>query len=114
MVGWCLRTYELANFDSGGGQDTSDRALAPLAIASTAQTVKIDNAGRMLLPPQLRQLLGIERDLYLFTAGTWIEIWDRSRWEEQAYPVASKLWEELYGFDSLKSSPPLTDPTIQA
>ena len=77
--------------------------LFALAIASTAQTVQIDNAGRMLVPQALRQLLGLEKRLHLFSAGSWFEIWDGDRWEAQAYPEASSLWDQLQGLGSITS-----------
>ena len=75
--------------------------LFALAVSSTAQTVQIDNAGRMLIPQSLRQLLGLEKRLHLFSAGSWFEIWDGDRWEQQAYPNASTLWEQLEGLGSI-------------
>ena len=73
--------------------------------ASTAQTVQVDNAGRMLVPQALRQLLGLEKRLHLFSAGSWFEIWDGDRWESQAYPQASNLWDQLQGLNSISSPP---------
>ena len=84
--------------------------LFALAIHSTAQRVTIDNAGRMLIPKELRTLLGLERELYLFTAGTWFELWDRSRWAEQAYPQATELWDQLNGLGAL--SQPQTESVL--
>lgn len=81
--------------------DPKSRLFA-LAIQSTAQTVSVDNAGRMLIPQPLRRMLNLERELYLFTAGGWFEVWDRPRWEEQAMPAAAALWDELYGVESLR------------
>ena len=49
-----------------------------------------------------RDLLGLERGLYLFTSGSWFEVWDHERWAQQAYPQAAALWDELYGFGSLR------------
>jgi len=82
--------------------DPKSRVFAR-AIDSTAKRVKIDGNGRLLIPPELRRLLGLERELYLFTAGAWFEIWDKARWESQAYMEASDVWENLYGFDSLQT-----------
>lgn len=101
-----LALYTIPDFEAlvrqhqGNPLDPKSRLFA-LAIQSNAQTVKVDDAGRMLIPQTLRRLLGLERELYLFTAGTWFEVWDRARWEEQAMPKAAALWEQLYGFDSL-------------
>jgi MraZ protein len=75
--------------------------LFALAVASTAQTVNIDSVGRMLIPQELRALLGLQKELYLFTAGTWFEIWDKSRWLEHAFPKAAEVWDQLYGFSAL-------------
>ena len=89
----------------GDLMDPRSRLFA-LAIASTAQTIAIDNVGRMLIPPPLRTLLGLESELFLFTAGTWIELWDRARWEAEAYPAAAQMWDDLYGFASLTPGAP--------
>jgi MraZ protein len=75
--------------------------LFALAIHSTAQRVTIDTAGRMLIPKELRSLLSLDRELYLYTAGSWFEVWDRSRWAEQAYPNAADLWEQVNGLGTL-------------
>lgn len=80
--------------------------LFALAVHSTAQRVTIDSAGRMLIPKELRSLLSLERDLYLFTAGSWFELWDRTRWTAQAYPQAADLWEQLNGLNGLTQPSP--------
>jgi division/cell wall cluster transcriptional repressor MraZ len=76
--------------------------LFALAVRSTAQAVTVDNVGRVLIPKELRDLLGLERGLYLFTSGSWFEVWDHERWAQQAYPQAAELWDQLYGFGSLR------------
>lgn len=89
-----------AQHQQGGPLDARSRLFA-LAIASTAHTVTIDGNGRVNLPGALCSLLGLERDLYLFTAGSWVEVWDRSRWAERAVHQAAAVWDQLYGFDAL-------------
>jgi MraZ protein len=76
--------------------------LFALAVQSTAQRVQVDSAGRMLIPKELRGLLGLDKELYLFTAGSWFEVWNRNRWRAQAYPQANDLWEQLNGMGSLQ------------
>jgi division/cell wall cluster transcriptional repressor MraZ len=76
--------------------------LFALAVRSTAQVVTVDNVGRVLIPKELRDLLGLERGLYLFTSGAWFEVWDHERWAQQAYPQAAALWDQLYGFGALQ------------
>ena len=99
---YTLDAFETMSQQYQGSDPMDPRArLFALAIASTAQTVQIDNAGRMLVPQALRQLLGLEKRLHLFSAGSWFEIWDGDRWEAQAYPSASEMWEKIRGFDSI-------------
>ena len=93
-----------AQHQQGGPLDARSRLFA-LAIASTAHTVVIDQNGRVNLPGALCSLLGLYRDLYLFTAGSWVEIWDRPRWAGQAVQQAAAVWDQLYGFDSLLAPP---------
>jgi len=85
--------------------------LFALAVHSTAQRVTIDSAGRMLIPKELRKLLGLERELYLYTAGNWFELWDRDRWAQQAYPQAASLWDQLNGLGAL-SMPAAPAPAV--
>ena len=107
-----LALYTLEAFAEMSDQHLGSDPMNPkarlfaLAVSSTAQTVQIDNAGRMLVPQSLRQLLGLEKRLHLFSAGSWFEIWDGDRWEERAYPSASDLWEQLEGLNSITSSAP--------
>ena len=102
-----LALYKIDDYEAMARRHQTGDALDPrsrlfaLAIASTAQTISIDNAGRMLIPQELRNLLGLERELWLFTAGAWFEIWDKPRWEQQAFPQAAALWDQLYGMGAL-------------
>lgn len=120
-----LAFYTVPDFKKLQQAHTSDDLLDPkarlfaLAINSTAQTVSIDKAGRLLIPQQLRNLLGLDRELFLFTSGGWFEIWDRARYEQQAWPEAAALWDQLFGFGSLSAgaapaaaaTPPTPGPT---
>lgn len=99
-----LGDYEALQAQHQGADPMDPKArLFALAVASTAQQVSIDSAGRVLLPANLRALLGLERELRLFAAGSWVEIWDRSRYETQAYPQAAGIWDQLCGLESLVS-----------
>jgi MraZ protein len=102
-----LAVMRIDHFDSmaselqAGGPMNPKARLFSLAISSTAQTVTVDGNGRLLVPPTLRRLLGLERELYLYTSGSWFEVWDRDRWANQAYTQAAAMWDELYGLASL-------------
>jgi MraZ protein len=45
----------------------------------SAMDVEIDGASRVLVPPELREWAGIERDTLLMGMGTRFELWDKVR-----------------------------------
>ncbi len=51
------------------------------ALLAPAHDAEIDGAGRIRVPPHLRRLAGIERDVVLNSVVGRVEIWDRDRWE---------------------------------
>ena len=48
---------------------------------SSAQSVELDSAGRVMLSPRHLEHAGIERDVVVTGAGDCLELWDRSTWE---------------------------------
>jgi len=51
-------------------------------MLATAFDCEVDGQGRVLVPPSLRALAGITRDVTLIGNGETVEVWDRARWEE--------------------------------
>ena len=50
----------------------------------------------MLVPPELREWAGIERDVYLFGMGQRFDLWDKTRYDaHEAAVMASRPPEEL-------------------
>jgi len=47
-----------------------------------ATTVELDSAGRLLLPPNLKEHAGLEKDIVLVAAMNKIEIWDKSKYQQ--------------------------------
>ncbi|MEJ5186947.1 MAG: division/cell wall cluster transcriptional repressor MraZ [Candidatus Geothermincolales bacterium] len=41
-----------------------------------------DRQGRLTIPPRLRQIAGLEREVAIVGLKNRVEIWDRARWEE--------------------------------
>lgn len=56
------------------------RKFARFFPAGAAQ-VEVDKQGRILLPANLRQFAGLEKDVVLVGVGSRIEIWSRENWE---------------------------------
>jgi MraZ protein len=48
-----------------------------------ATELEMDNQGRILLPKELREFAGIERDAVLIGQGNKFELWDEKRWTER-------------------------------
>jgi MraZ protein len=48
-----------------------------------ASELEMDNQGRILLPQELREFAGIERDAILLGQGNKFELWDEQRWTER-------------------------------
>ena len=56
------------------------RKFARFFLAGAAQ-VEVDKQGRIVLPANLRQFAGLEKDVVLVGVGSRIEIWSRENWE---------------------------------
>src|ERR1700748_2896051 len=44
--------------------------------------MELDSAGRLLLPPNLKEYAGLEKDIVLVSAVKKIEIWDKNKYKE--------------------------------
>ncbi len=60
-------------------------------LFSRAQELNLDAAGRVLIPPFLREYAGIESDVYVVGAGEYFEIWQAGNWEKQLEDVADPV-----------------------
>lgn len=51
------------------------------AVLGPAQDCEIDNAGRIRIPPMLRELAGLTKEVVIGTMGGRLEIWDKDKWD---------------------------------
>ena len=77
------------------------RGLQRLLVGH-ADDVEMDGAGRILVPPALRQYAGLDHRVVLVGQGNKFELWDEGKWQEQTartltFP-AGGLPGELDGF----------------
>ena len=84
----CLFVYANEDWDAFGRELTSlplinkeARKFARFFLAGAAQ-VELDKQGRILLPAQLREYAGLEKDVVLVGVGSRIEIWDKAKYDE--------------------------------
>lgn len=76
------------------------RSLQRLLVGY-ASDVDMDGAGRILVPPVLRQFAGLTKDVVLVGQGMKFELWDDEKWNQQIEnALASKdgIPAELEGF----------------
>ena len=61
--------------------------------------VDMDSAGRILVAPELRAAVGLQRDVMLLGMGSHFEIWDAARLaEDEAQAIASGMPDVLSSF----------------
>ncbi len=58
------------------------RSLQRLLVGN-ASDVEMDGAGRILVPPPLRQFAGLIKDVVLVGQGAKFELWDEEKWNLQ-------------------------------
>jgi len=72
--------------------------LAARRFFAEATHVVPDKQGRVQVPPRLRELAGLQRDVTLVGQGGRVEIWDTERYrrnDEQSQRLPAEIWEEL-------------------
>ena len=63
---------------------------------SGAQEMEPDKQGRMLVPPDLREYAGLEKEVVFAGVGGHIEIWDKAKWEDvTSFDDINDIAEEL-------------------
>ncbi|MEO7559458.1 MAG: division/cell wall cluster transcriptional repressor MraZ [Nitrosospira sp.] len=76
------------------------RSLQRLLVGN-ASDVEMDGAGRILVPPLLRQFAGLSKDVVLVGQGAKFELWDDEKWNLQmdnALAFKDGIPPELDGF----------------
>ena len=106
--GRCLLLYTTAEWEpieqklmALSSFNASTRALQRLVVGH-ADDVEMDSAGRLLVPPALRQYASLDKRIVLVGQGNKFEIWDEGRWDEVTAAAVSfsdgGLPPELEGF----------------
>lgn len=86
----CIEAYPLAAWNAGTEKyklqsvvlNQKDRRLRRLLFASTFN-LELDDQGRIMLPPALRQRAEIKDTLVIAGLSDYLEIWDKEAWENE-------------------------------
>ncbi|QHX36866.1 division/cell wall cluster transcriptional repressor MraZ [Spiroplasma sp. BIUS-1] len=104
--GNCLEIRTPENFEKWYSELKSQSALSTSTrtvvrtIFSNTDEVSIDNAGRVKLPSNLLEEVGISKTVQITGAGEWIEIWDKDKhltYDKQAKSQLVDAAEKLGG-----------------
>jgi MraZ protein len=97
----CLQAYALGawkEFEEKLGQrgqfNPSIRRLTRHYVGN-AQDLPIDGMGRVLIPPQLREYAGLEKEVVFIGQPRFIEIWSKERWEKAQETILDHLKTDL-------------------
>jgi MraZ protein len=63
-------------------QFSPDRRNIARVMVSSAKECPVDRAGRILVPPELRDFAGLKKDVVIAGVLESCEIWNRERWTE--------------------------------
>lgn len=85
-----LRVYPLSEWAVFQKKLTADTVEQPENLGGIIRYVmsrsidcSLDKQGRMLIPPKLRDEVGLKKDVFLLGVLDRIEIWDRGRWTDE-------------------------------
>ena len=71
-------------------------------LVGYAEDITIDNAGRMLVSPALREFANLEKDVMLVGQGSHFELWNMEAWRAQLAQIMQDdsfaMPSELEGF----------------
>jgi MraZ protein len=62
------------------------------AIFATAFSLEIDGQGRIVIPTQLRQYAGINDEVVMAGANTYLELWGKELWNSEKLNSQEEAW----------------------
>jgi MraZ protein len=84
----CLSLYPSSNWDPIFSEISKLNDFDPKVRAfrryflNGATKMELDSAGRLLVPPNLKEHAGLEKDIVLVSAVNKIEIWDKIKYQQ--------------------------------
>lgn len=81
-------------------QENRSRDLLRVLLA-TAHEMPFDTAGRILLPPLLRNHVALEQDVVVVGQKNHVEVWDKERWAMYQASVLESFFDIAQGVEGL-------------
>jgi MraZ protein len=102
----CITAYTISDWKKLAATLTSSsltrskmRRLNRVFFA-TAFTAYIDGQGRIAIPAPLRVHANIGEDAVIAGANTYLEIWDKARWEEEKVTSQEQAWQIIESLEN--------------
>ena len=95
----CVIVYPLSEWEkvaaalTTGSLTRSKLRRLNRAIFATAFPLNIDKQGRIALPAPLRQHAGIEDEVIIAGANTYLELWNKEQWESEKTISQQQAWQ---------------------
>ena len=74
------------------------------AIFATAFNLNIDGQGRIALPVPLREHAGIEDEVIIAGANTYLELWSKEQWEDEKAISQEQAWQIIESLERHRES----------
>lgn len=68
-------------------------------IFATAFNLELDEQGRVILPPKLRQYADIKETVVIAGINNYLEIWSKELWEEEQALMDEQAWQITEGME---------------
>jgi len=95
----CIMAYPLAEWKkladsvTSGSFTRSKMRKLNRAMFATAFFETLDGQGRIALSPALREHAGIEEEVIVAGANTYLELWNREKWEQEKASSQEQAWQ---------------------
>lgn len=95
----CINIYPIAEFNRvtatlSTGSITRDKLRRLYrAIFATAFNLSLDGQGRIALPLPLREYAGIEDEVIIAGANTYLELWNKEQWQQEKAISREQAWQ---------------------
>ena len=97
----CINAYSLAAWNKlagtlpGGTMPSSKQRRLNRAMFGSAFSLQIDGQGRVALPVTLREYAGIEEEVIIAGANTYLELWNKADWQSEKEISQEQFWQNV-------------------